>query len=283
MEKNKSILIVVAVIFILFVVGSQVGLFSVVGGLCKAEIIEIEVPSSATSGEQFEINVLVKNIGDNNCQISSKIYDDDTGVEIGSGGANLNPGQTGWANRYHFNMLHKDWKLRFEVGHLELNTDGSCGDWSHCLYIDETQYKTITLSGSTCQDDCSSLNLECGDHIICGSTVHCGDCTESMGYNCIEGKCVPTSQTGFCGDGICQPGELFIIDSCPVDCLYGNGNGDDGNGDDGNGDDGNGDDGNEDTGDSILQNTINLFGYDIPIVFLIGAGVLLLLLISKKK
>lgn len=50
-----------------------------------------------------------------------------------------------------------------------------------------------------CTDTCSSLNLYCGQSMVCGNIIDCGEC--NTGRVCVENRCV----TPFCGETVWKP------------------------------------------------------------------------------
>ena len=70
-------------------------------------------------------------------------------------------------------------------------TEGySCENYK-CIKINIPQNQTqnqTQLQNISCEENCSTLELQCGNHTICNKSINCGDC--SNGYTCqINGTC----------------------------------------------------------------------------------------------
>ncbi len=70
-------------------------------------------------------------------------------------------------------------------------TEGySCENYK-CIKINIPQNQTqnqTQLQNISCEENCSTLGLQCGNHTICNKSINCGDC--SNGYTCqINGTC----------------------------------------------------------------------------------------------
>lgn len=84
----------------------------------KASIVSIEAPSEAAAGDKLTLRMMIKNIGGSGV-IFGRIKDLDTGDIVGPIQSTvLASGDTVKFSWYNVVMPNRDFKLRFEAGHI---------------------------------------------------------------------------------------------------------------------------------------------------------------------